>query len=152
VTGPATGGRVLPGGAELPGARGRLAQAGDAIRRPSHVGEVPRGPVRTCVGCRVRADRSVLLRVVASENDGVWFVVPDPRRRLKGRGAWLHPDPACLDLAERRRVFARALRLSGAPALTLLREYLAAGSTAPTRTVHAGSGSQADEPPMSTQR
>ncbi|WP_298992529.1 DUF448 domain-containing protein [uncultured Pseudokineococcus sp.] len=41
-------------------------------------------------------------------------VVPDPRRRLGGRGAWLHPDPACLALALRRRALPRALR-TGAP-------------------------------------
>ena len=40
-------------------------------------------------------------------------LVPDPARRLPGRGAHLHPDPACLALAMRRRAFGRALRLSG---------------------------------------
>ncbi|MGH3905567.1 MAG: YlxR family protein [Pseudonocardiaceae bacterium] len=40
-------------------------------------------------------------------------VVPDPRRRQPGRGAWLHPDIGCLRLAERRRAFSRALRLAG---------------------------------------
>jgi len=63
-------------------------------------------PVRTCVGCRQRAPVSQLLRVVA--RDGA--LVPDPSRRLPGRGAHLHPDPACLELAERRKAFPRALR------------------------------------------
>jgi predicted RNA-binding protein YlxR (DUF448 family) len=40
-------------------------------------------------------------------------VVPDPRRRHPGRGAWLHPDLGCLRLAERRRAFPRALRSPG---------------------------------------
>ena len=40
------------------------------------------------------------------------YVVPDPRRRLPGRGAWLHPDEGCLLAAERRRAFGRALRVS----------------------------------------
>lgn len=31
-------------------------------------------------------------------------------RTLPGRGAWLHPDPACLDAAVKRRAFPRALR------------------------------------------
>jgi predicted RNA-binding protein YlxR (DUF448 family) len=71
----------------------------------------------------------VLLRVAASENGGIWSAVPDPRRRLGGRGAWVHPDQACLDLAERRRAFPRALRLSGAIDTMALREFMAVGST-----------------------
>lgn len=39
--------------------------------------------------------------------------MPDLRGRLPGRGASVHPDPACLDLAERRRAFPRALRTPG---------------------------------------
>jgi predicted RNA-binding protein YlxR (DUF448 family) len=70
-------------------------------------------PQRTCVGCRGRGDRSVLLRFVAARVDGRCVVVPDPRRTAPGRGAWLHPDPACLDLARRRSAFARALRVVG---------------------------------------
>jgi predicted RNA-binding protein YlxR (DUF448 family) len=31
-------------------------------------------------------------------------------RSRPGRGAWLHPDPACLAEAVRRRAFTRALR------------------------------------------
>ncbi|MHC1560326.1 YlxR family protein [Actinomycetospora sp. C-140] len=68
-----------------------------------------RGPVRTCIGCRSRASASELLRVVAA--DGI--VDPDPRHRLPGRGAWLHPDADCLHRAERRSAFPRALRVPG---------------------------------------
>ena len=63
-------------------------------------------PVRTCVGCRGRAAKAELLRVVAIGDD----MVPDPLGRRPGRGAYVHPDPGCLDLAERRRAFSRALR------------------------------------------
>ena len=65
------------------------------------------GPIRTCVGCRERVPASTLLRIVAV--DGI--LIPDPRRRLPGRGAWLHPRVGCLDVAERRRAFGRALRV-----------------------------------------
>jgi uncharacterized protein len=53
------------------------------------------------------------------------FVVPDPRRRAPGRGAWLHRDPQCVALAERRRAFGRALRVSGAIDPRPVREYVA---------------------------
>ena len=65
-------------------------------------------PVRTCVGCRKRAPVIELLRVVARSGT----LVPDPRRRLPGPGASLHPTPECLHAAERRRAFPRALRCS----------------------------------------
>ncbi|WP_434811726.1 YlxR family protein [Microbacterium sp. bgisy189] len=66
-------------------------------------------PVRTCVGCRARAPRPSLLRVVA--HDGV--LVPDERAVLPGRGAWVHDTESCVDAAIRRRAFGRALRVSG---------------------------------------
>ncbi|WP_309145237.1 YlxR family protein [Arthrobacter sp. STN4] len=33
----------------------------------------------------------------------------DVRRRMPGRGAWLHPSPDCLQLAFKRRAIGRAL-------------------------------------------
>jgi predicted RNA-binding protein YlxR (DUF448 family) len=35
----------------------------------------------------------------------------DLRRSLPGRGAWVHRDLGCLSKAERRRAFAKALRI-----------------------------------------
>ena len=66
------------------------------------------------MGCRERGLAADLLRVVArkSEADG-YELLPDPRRRLPGRGAWLHPASSCLAVAEKRRAFGRALRVSG---------------------------------------
>ncbi|MGY1755253.1 YlxR family protein [Blastococcus sp. SYSU D01042] len=61
------------------------------------------------MGCRRRAPVTDLLRVVVRSG----ALVPDPRRRLPGRGASVHPAPGCLDAAERRRAFTRALRLPG---------------------------------------
>lgn len=66
-------------------------------------------PVRTCVGCRTRASRSSLLRVVADQSSLLF----DVRKCLPGRGAWVHDEAQCLDNALRRRAFVRALRVSG---------------------------------------
>ncbi len=77
-------------------------------------------PVRTCVGCRTREPAELLVRMVA--RDGL--VVPDPGRRLPGRGAHLHRDPACLALAERRHALSRALRVPGPLDLSALRELV----------------------------
>ena len=78
-------------------------------------------PVRTCVGCRSRAAKSELLRVVAVEGS----LVPDPRGRLPGRGAHLHLDGDCLAMAQRRRAFGRALRLDRAPDVAAVATYVA---------------------------
>ncbi|WP_081747697.1 YlxR family protein [Arthrobacter sp. Br18] len=67
-------------------------------------------PVRTCVGCRKRADQSHLVRVVTQDIDGKLSVVFDEHRRLSGRGAWLHPEPACMESAIKRKAFNRAFR------------------------------------------
>ena len=63
-------------------------------------------PVRTCLGCRQRAPRSSLLRVVARDGRAV----VDTAALLPGRGAWVHPDPGCVRAAVRRSAFGRALR------------------------------------------
>ena len=80
--------------------------------------------MRTCVGCRERAAKQDLLRVVASGTDAGLAVVPDPVGRALGRGAHLHPTPECLGLALRRRAFPRALRVKETLAIAPLQEYL----------------------------
>ena len=105
---------------------------------------VPSGAIRTCIGCRQRAAAAELLRVVvapdaigkaapgpaderekiAPSGPAALPVVPDPRHRAPGRGAWLHRDPECVVLAERRRAFARALRVPVALDLSPVRDYV----------------------------
>ncbi len=53
-----------------------------------------------------------MLRVVAvMEGHDLVVLRPDPRHRMPGRGAWLHPRPECFELAVRRKAFGRALHL-----------------------------------------
>ena len=93
--------------------------------------DAPKGPVRTCVGCRKRELAVELLRVVAvDDGNGECAVTVDSARKLPGRGAWLHPDPQCLDAAIRRRAFVRALRITGSPDTTAVVEHVSAASSA----------------------
>ena len=57
-----------------------------ATRAEQHVPGMP--VMRTCVGCKERAVKSSLLRLVAAGD----AIQPDLRARLPGRGAYLHPS------------------------------------------------------------
>nr|WP_245730693.1 YlxR family protein [Micromonospora pallida] len=81
------------------------------------------------MGCRRRAPASELLRIVAIGDEAGHSLRPDPSRRLPGRGANLHPDPACFALAVRRRAFGRALRITGVPDHGELAKYVDAPSS-----------------------
>lgn len=70
--------------------------------------EVETGSERTCAGCRRQAARAALLRFVVGPGEPC--LVPDPRRRLPGRGVSVHPTRECLRRAVERGGFARALR------------------------------------------
>lgn len=94
-------------------------------------------PVRTCVGCRVKAAKPDLLRVVVDVSGPVWSVVPDVHGTKPGRGAHVHPSSACLDLADRRRAFSRAFRLEGRFDVTPVRDWLETnGATSPEDVSH----------------
>jgi predicted RNA-binding protein YlxR (DUF448 family) len=86
--------------------------------------------IRTCIGCRQRVIAVELLRVVAgpvvrsSAGQTAQVVLPDPRRRASGRGAWLHPALECVELAERRRAFGRALHTATSADPASVREYI----------------------------
>ncbi len=95
-----------------------------AVRTTTVTGNCPASapvrtePIRTCVGCRQKAAASELLRVVVAPavsrtpaGSADVLVVPDPRRRAAGRGAWVHRVPECVEQALRRRAFVRAFRL-----------------------------------------
>ena len=73
--------------------------------------------------------------------DGTHRVLPDERGRMAGRGAHLHPTVECLERAERRRVFAGALRVSGPVDLSVLRRHVEQHGARPTDAVGTTGGS-----------
>jgi uncharacterized protein len=79
------------------------------LREKIHV-PVQQQPQRTCIGCRKVVDQNQLQRWVLGHADGQAVPVPDPARRLSGRGAWLHPAPECAERAIKRGAFARSFR------------------------------------------
>ena len=76
------------------------------------------------MGCRTKAAKLALLRVVVVEVQGKASLAPDPAGRLSGRGASVHLDQRCIDLAEKRRAFPRALRLDSPLDVGPVREHL----------------------------
>ena len=48
-------------------------------------------PERTCVGCRGKAPKGLLLRFALVEG----VVLADPSGRAPGRGVYVHRDPDC---------------------------------------------------------
>lgn len=85
---------------------------------------------RTCIATRRAAHDSELLRLVA-DPAGSGRVLADPSRSLPGRGAWITPTWEAFELAENKRAFARALRLSAPADLGHVRTYLASNAGDP---------------------
>lgn len=64
------------------------------------------------------------MRIVLDDRGVDREVVPDPRGRVPGRGAHLHPNRDCLQQALRRRAFARALRAEPGFSSAPVEEYV----------------------------
>lgn len=102
-----------------------FARSADTIPAPNTQSETKTGPVRTCIASRCVKPQHELLRVVArTEGDGTVTIVPDPHRRLDGRGAWITPDQQAFEIAEKRRAFSRALKVPVDANLEKVREYI----------------------------
>ncbi len=71
-------------------------------------------PVRTCVACRQEAGKGELIRLVRTRDGAVTL---DRTGRASGRGAYVHADGACLEVARRKRSIERALRAGMPPEL-----------------------------------
>lgn len=62
---------------------------------------------RRSLGSGQRLDAERLIRFVA---DPAGRLVPDPARRLPGRGLWIEPEAAAIAAAQAKRLFGRAAR------------------------------------------
>ncbi|NQU37016.1 MAG: YlxR family protein [Actinobacteria bacterium] len=76
-------------------------------RERSSTSTPPAHPVRTCVGCRKRVNKTNLVRIVVSGSE----LAVDESFTAPGRGAYVHPGQECLAAAIRRRALTRALKV-----------------------------------------
>ncbi len=58
-----------------------------------------------CIACRAGRPKKELVRVVATEEG----LIPDETGKAHGRGAYICPDVACLDKAQKIKAFDRML-------------------------------------------
>ena len=68
--------------------------------------KVRKSPQRTCVGCREVKSKWDLVRIVRTPEGAVKI---DPTGKLSGRGAYVCPSRACLDLAVKGKRLDKAL-------------------------------------------
>jgi predicted RNA-binding protein YlxR (DUF448 family) len=116
-----------------PGVIGRDAVprvvARDVVPREVASRERRAEPQRTCVVCRATTAKRGLHRIVRTPAGTVAY---DPTGRAAGRGAYLCGQPACLDMAVRRRSIQRALKVPDAAAasaaVAALRDQVWSGS------------------------
>lgn len=80
-------------------------------------------PQRLCLGCRTMKDKRELLRVVRTPQGEIEL---DITGKKAGRGAYICPNPGCLQKALKSKGFEKSLRTSlREDVLQLLKEKLA---------------------------
>ena len=76
------------------------------------------------MGCRAHRNKNDLLRIVRNNHGCVIF---DEHQKISGRGVYICPDSACLDLAVKKKSLNRALGCAvGDEIINTLRKYLEA--------------------------
>jgi predicted RNA-binding protein YlxR (DUF448 family) len=78
-----------------------LMERAPVVTKPRHE------PVRTCVACREEAGKGAMVRIVRRADGGA---AVDGTGRAPGRGAYLHANVACIELARKRRALERSLK------------------------------------------
>lgn len=65
-------------------------------------------PLRQCIGCGEMKSKKEMLRVLRTEDQGI---VLDTTGRKNGRGAYICPNPECMERARKSRGLDRAFRM-----------------------------------------
>lgn len=65
-------------------------------------------PERTCVACRSKKPKRMLLRIVRTVGERLEL---DVAANKPGRGAYVCPDEKCVFLAQKKRSFCRSLKV-----------------------------------------
>lgn len=65
-------------------------------------------PLRQCIGCGEMKSKKELLRVLRTEDQGI---ILDTTGRKNGRGAYICPDPECMERARKSRGLDRAFKM-----------------------------------------
>lgn len=76
------------------------------------VSKVKRVPQRTCVGCRQVEGKRGLVRVVRTP---AGEILVDPTGKKSGRGAYVHPETACVQAALSGQRLGRVLKVNIPP-------------------------------------
>jgi len=93
-------------------------------RKPAPKLPARRAPVRTCVACQESTTKRELVRIVHAPSGSVEV---DATGKKAGRGAYLHRQKSCWQLAFKKHALERALKTSIGPEnLALLEQYAAA--------------------------
>ncbi|MGE5561341.1 MAG: RNase P modulator RnpM [Chloroflexota bacterium] len=86
-------------------------------------------PMRMCTGCSASRPKRELLRVVRTPQGEITV---DPTGKVAGRGAYLCPDPDCLDKALRSKRLENALECTlSAETVDQLREAVSESAKQP---------------------
>lgn len=101
-----------------------MTDSGSPDPSPANPPSASRTILRTCIATRKKLPQTQLLRVVLDPQNERRVIV-DERRRLPGRGAWITPTLEAFELAEQRKAFGRALRVSAQVDTGQVRKYLA---------------------------
>ncbi len=63
-------------------------------------------PIRTCLGCGEPREKKSLVRIVRTPEGEI---LVDPTGKKSGRGAYICPNPTCLEKARKKKSLERSL-------------------------------------------